>query len=166
MDIVYIETSIVSYATAWPSRDIETAARQQQARDWWDSERSKFDLVTSQLTLDEASAGDPTAAANRLKLLDGLPLVDISADTEALAARLLAAHTMPQKAAADALHIAAAALGDVKYLLTLNCKHIANAHELPRIYELLDREGLGQMLICTPAEFLGGDSDDEETTDT
>ena len=166
MDIVYVETSIVSYATAWPSRDIETAARQQQARDWWAFERSHFDLVTSQLTLDEASAGDPTAAADRLKLLDGLPLVDINADTEALAARLLDAHTMPQKAAADALHVAAAALGDVKYLLTLNCRHIANAHELPRIYELLDREGLGRMLICTPVEFLGGDSDDEETTHT
>lgn len=166
MDIVYKETSIVSYKTAWPSRDIETAARQQQARNWWALERSKFDLVTSQLTLDEASAGDPTAAAERSKMLDGLPLVDINADTEALAARLLAAHTMPGKAAADALHVAAAALGDVKYLLTLNCKHIANAHELPQIYELLDREGLRQMLICTPAEFLGGDSDDEETTDT
>lgn len=70
---------------------------------------------------------------------------------------------MPQKAAADALHVAAAALAGVKYLLTLNCKHIANAHELPRIYELLDREGLGKMLICTPAEFLGGDSNGEET---
>lgn len=166
MDKVYIETSIVSYASAWPSRDIETAARQQQARDWWTTERPKFDLVTSQLTLDEASAGDAVAAADRLKLLDGLPLVEINADTEALAARLLAAHTMPEKAAADALHVAAAALGGVEYLLTLNCRHIANARELPRIYELLGREGLGRMLICTPAEFLGGDSDDEETTDS
>lgn len=93
-------------------------------------------------------------------------MVDITPDTEALAARLLAAHTMPRKAAADALHVAAAALGDVEYLLTLNCRHIANAHELPRIYELLDREGLGKMLICTPAEFLGGDSNDEETTNS
>lgn len=166
MNRVYLETSIVSYASAWPSREIETAALQQQARDWWSTERPKFDLVTSQLTLDEASAGDPSAAADRLRLLDGLPLMDINPDTEALAARLLAAHTMPQKAAADALHVATAALGGVKYLLTLNCKHIANAHELPRIYELLDREGLGQLLICTPAEFLGGDSNDEETTDS
>ena len=166
MNTVYIETSIVSYASARPSRDIETAALQQQARDWWKNERPKFDLVTSQLTLDEASAGDTSAAADRLKLLDGLPLVDINPDTEILASQLLAAHTMPRKAAADALHVAAAALGGVKYLLTLNCKHIANAHELPRIYELLDREGLGQMLICTPAEFLGGDSNDEETADS
>ena len=174
MDRVYVETSIVSYASAWPSREIETAALQQQARDWWRTERPKFELVTSQLTLDEASAGeldeasagDPSASADRLKLLDGLPLLDINPDAEALAARLLAAHTMPPKAAADALHVAAAALGAVKYLLTLNCKHIANARELPRIYELLDRAGLGQLLICTPAEFLGGDSHDEETTDS
>ena len=166
MDKVYIETSIISFASAWPSRDIETAARQQQARDWWKTERPKFDLVTPQLTLEEASAGDASAAADRLQLLDGLTLVEINPDTEALAARSLAAHTMPQNAAADALHVAAAALGHVKYLLTLNCRHIANAHELPRIYELLDHEGLGQMLICTPAEFLGGDSDDEETTDS
>jgi hypothetical protein len=57
-------------------------------------------------------------------------------------------------------HIAAAALGGVKYLLTVNCRHIANAHELPRIYDLLEQEGLGQLLICTPAEFLG--TQDEE----
>ena len=92
---------------------------QQQARDWWEVERPKSDLVTSQLTIDDAAAGDLIAAD-------------------------------------DALHVAAAALGGVKYLLTLNCKHIANAHELPRIYKLLDREGFGGMLICTPAEFLGG----------
>ena len=164
MDTVYIETSVVSYATAWPSRDIQTAALQQQARDWWELERSKFDLVTSQLVINEASAGDPTAAADRLKLLDGLDLVDVGPDAQALAARILSAHLMPQKAAADALHVAAAAIGGVYYLLTLNCKHIANAHELPRVYQLLDSEGLGQLLICTPAEFLGGN--DEEESDS
>jgi hypothetical protein len=160
MDKIYIETSIVSHATAWPSRDIAIAGVQQQARDWWANERHKFELVTSQLTLDEAADGDPTAAADRLKLLHGLPLVDLNPEVEALAERLIQAHMMPQKAAADAVHVAAAALGGVSYLLTLNCRHIANAHELPRVYELLDREGLGQLLICTPAEFLGY-SDDE-----
>lgn len=161
MDTVYIETSIVSFASAWPSRDIQTAALQQQARDWWAIERSKFVLVTSQITLNEAAAGDPTAAARRLKLLDGLPLIDVGEDTQALASRLIAAHTMPQKAAADALHVAAAALAGAKYLLTLNCKHIANAHELPRIYQLLREEGHGDLLICTPSEFLGGDNNEE-----
>lgn len=133
---------------------------QQQARDWWEKERRKFELVTSQLTLDEAADVDPTAAADRLQLLQGLPLVDINPEVEALAGRLIEAHTMPEKAAADAVHVAAAALGGVKYLLTLNCRHIANARELPGIYELLSREGLGQLLICTPAEFLGYSDDD------
>ena len=75
MDKVYIETSIVSHATAWPSRDVTVAGLQQQARDWWENERHKFELVTSQLTLDESADGDPAAAADRLKLLHGLPLV-------------------------------------------------------------------------------------------
>lgn len=161
MDKLYIETSIVSYATAWPSRDIAIAGTQQQARDWWANERHKFELVTSQVTIDEASDGDPSAAADRLKLLDGLPLIDINADVIALAKRLIDAHTMPEKAAADSVHVAAAALGGVKYLLTLNCRHIANAHELPRIYNLLDQEGFGQLLICTPAEFLGAQNCDD-----
>lgn len=161
MDKLYIETSIVSYATAWPSRDIAIAGTQQQARDWWANERHKFELVTSQVTLDEASDGDPSAAADRLKLLDGLPLIDINADVIALAKRLIDAHTMPEKAAADSVHVAAAALGGVKYLLTLNCRHIANAHELPRIYNLLGQEGFGQLLICTPAEFLGAQNGDD-----
>ena len=133
MDKVYIETSIVSYAAAWPSRDIETAARQQQARDWWATERSKFDLITSQLTLDEASAGDAVAAADRLKMLDGLPLVEINSETEALAERLLAAHTMPLKAAADALHVALASFHKIDYLVTWNFGHLANVRKQARI---------------------------------
>ena len=161
MDVVYVETSIVSHATAWPSSDIQIAALQDQARNWWAIERPKFELVTSQLVIDEASAGDPVAAAERLKLLDGLPTVALNEDVRTLARAIVAASIIPPKAAADALHVAAAAVAGVQYLLTLNCKHIANAHELPRVYRLLDDHGFGQLLICTPAEFLGGDKDDD-----
>lgn len=164
MDTVYIETSIVSHATARPSSDIQIAALQHQARNWWSTERSNFELVTSQLVIDEASAGDSTAAKDRLKLLDGLPTVPINEDVRNLARAIVSASIMPQKAAADALHVAAAAVSGVQYLLTLNCKHIANAHELPRIYRLLDEQGFGQLLICTPVEFLGGDDDQESNT--
>ena len=163
MDKLYIETSIVSYATARPSRDITIAGLQQQARDWWANERNRFELVTSQIAIDEAGYGDPEAAAARLELLDGLPLIDIDADVLSLARRLIDAHTMPKIAAADSVHVAVAALSGVRYLLTLNCRHIANAHELPRIYDLLEQEGLGQLLICTPAEFLGAPDDDERS---
>jgi predicted nucleic acid-binding protein len=166
MDTVYIETSIVSHATAWPRSDIQIAAIQQQARDWWSIERPKFELVTSQLVIDEASAGDPSAAAERLKLLDGIPTVPINDDVRSLAGAIVSAAIMPANAAADALHVAAAAVAGVQYLLTLNCKHIANAHELPRVYRLLDDNGFGPLLICTPSEFLGGDNDDDKESDS
>lgn len=160
MDTVYIETSIVSHATSRPSSDIRIAALQYQAREWWSIERCRFELVTSQLVIEEATAGDPQAAAERLALLDGLPMIQIDDNVRYLARRILAASLMPAKAAADALHIAAAAVAGVQYLLTLNCRHIANAHELPRVYRLLDELGYGQLLICTPAEFLGEDSNE------
>jgi hypothetical protein len=163
MDMVYIETSVVSHATAWPSSDIQIAAMQQQAREWWANERSKFDIVTSQLVITEASAGDAAAAADRLKLLEGLPLLPITSDAENLAASILSASLMPPKAAADALHIAVAAVAGVKYLLTQNCRHIANAHVLPQVYQLLQSEGFGELLICTPAEFLGGDDEESDS---
>ncbi len=165
MDTVYIETSIVSHATARPSSDIQIAALQHQSRNWWAMERPNFELVTSQLVIDEASAGDPTAAVERLKLLDGLPTVPIDDDVRTLARAIVAASIMPQKAAADALHVAAAAVAGIQYLLTLNCKHIANAHGLPRVYRLLDEHGYGQLLICTPAEFLGGAGNDNKESD-
>ena len=162
MSTVYIETSIVSHAAARPSSDVQIAALQKQARDWWANERPKFHLVTSQLTVAEASAGDATAAAERMELLDGLPLVPISDDVRLLAEQLVSPSMMPEKAAADALHVATAAVSGVEYLLTLNCKHIANAHVLPRVYDVLGDAGYERLLICTPAEFLGDPNDDEE----
>ncbi len=69
---------------------------------------------------------------------------------------------MPPKARIDALHVATVALGGVEYLLTQNCKHIANAHVLPRVYDMLEELDLPRMLICTPAEFLGGVDDEPE----
>lgn len=160
METVYIETSIVSHASAWPSQEIQIAAVQHQARQWWATQRHNFELVTSQLVIDEASAGDPTAAAERLRLLDDLATVPIDEGVRTLAREIVSTCLMPEKAAADALHVAAAAVAGIQYLLTLNCRHIANAHELPRLYRLLDDRGYGQLLISTPAEFLGGDDHD------
>jgi predicted nucleic acid-binding protein len=161
IDTVYIETSIVSLATARPSTDIVMAAMQQQAREWWFEHGSRFELVTSQLVFDEAAGGDPAAAAERLALLRPLPIVPIDEAVRALAAEIMASGIMPAKAAADAVHVAAAAVAGVQYLLTYNCTHIANAREIPRIYRLLESRGFGQLLICTPTQFLGGDDDQE-----
>ena len=160
MDTVYIETSIVSHATAWPSSDPATAVLQQQARQWWDDERSSFVLRTSQFVVDEASLGDPDAASRRLQLLHGIELIPTTERVEQIADELIARSVMPKKARLDALHVASAASGGVKYLLTQNCRHIANARELPRLYQTLEELGVPRPLICTPAEFLGGPDDD------
>ncbi len=160
MDSIYIETSIVSHATAWPSADPKIAMLQQQARDWWENERSKFRVVTSQLVLDEAALGDPTAAAARLKLLAGLDLIPADSRIETIADELIARHLMPEKARLDAFHVATAAVGGVQYLLTQNCRHIANGHTLPRVYKTLDELGFPDLLIYTPAVFLEDDDDD------
>jgi hypothetical protein len=163
MATIYIETSIVSHATARPSSDSGIATLQIQARDWWRIERPKFALVTSQLVINEASVGDLDAAADRLKLLAGVPLVPITDEVRQIAKALVSPSLMPAKAAADALHVAAAAFAGVEYLLTQNCRHIANAHTLPGVYAALADRGYAGLLICTPAEFLGELHDDKES---
>ena len=103
MPTVYIETTIIGYLTARSSDAVIFLARQQLTRQWWNDERGKYELVSSQLVVDEASAGDPTAAQERLVYLAGLPLLDVQhPGVAALADRLIAEHLLPQKAAADA----------------------------------------------------------------
>ncbi|MDZ4850125.1 MAG: type II toxin-antitoxin system VapC family toxin [Pirellulaceae bacterium] len=156
MDIVYIETSIISYATARPSSDPATAVLQDQAKRWMAEQRPLYEAVTSQLVIDEASLGDPDAAKRRLAMLDGIPILPANPDANSVADEIISRSMMPAIARLDALHVATAALAGVQYLLTQNCTHIANAHELPRVYRLLNELGLSGMLICTPIEFLGG----------
>ena len=106
--------------------------------------------------IDEAGAGDPTAAQGRLTLLDDLPLLDIQhPEVRNLADQLIANHLLPEKAAADARHVAVSTVFGVDYLLTWNCKHIANAETFPRIYRLLRDSGFEPPLVVTPEEFSG-----------
>lgn len=156
MATVYIETTIVGYLTARSRDAVIFQARQQLTQQWWDFHRKKYELVTSQLVIDEASGGDPTAAQERLVLLDGMPLLDIQhPDVQPLADQLIGNHLLPEKAAADARHVAVTAVFGVEYLLTWNCKHIANAETLPRIYRMLRESGFEPPLVVTPEEFSG-----------
>jgi hypothetical protein len=151
---VYVETTIPSYLTAWPSRDIVRAGEQQLTRDWW-ARRSEFDLRVSSLVLLECGAGNSEAAALRLAALDGLAVLAQSAEAESLADALLREVPLPAKAVADAMHIAVAAVNGVAYLLTWNCTHIANATLRPRIEGLCRQMGYEPPVICTPKELLG-----------
>lgn len=155
MDTVYIETSIVSHASAWASSNPATAVLQDQAKRWLADEAPKYELVTSQFVIDEVSLGDPDAAAKRLELLRDVRVLIPDAEVERVADEIISHSLMPKRARLDALHVASAVVGRVKYLLTQNCRHIANATVLPSIYDLLEDLGFARLLICTPAEFLG-----------
>lgn len=151
---IYIETSIVSYLTALPSRSIVTAARQQITRDWWKTRRGKFDLYVSEFVIGEAGDGNATAAARRLQALEGIPELKLSEDVPALAEELVRSGPLPSKAALDALHIAAAVSNGLDYLLTWNFKHLANASIRTRIEAVCRDSGYEPCIICTPEELL------------
>jgi hypothetical protein len=95
---VYVETTIASYLTARPSRNLVTAAHQQLTHQWWTERRSAFDLYVSQLVIDEAAAGDSEMAARRLGVLDGIPLLAASADARMIAEELVRRGPVPPKA--------------------------------------------------------------------
>jgi hypothetical protein len=151
---VYVETTVPSYLTAWPSRDVVRAGEQQVTRDWW-ARRSEYELRVSSLVLLECQAGDPDAAALRLAALDGVPVLAQAPEAEELAATLLREVPLPARAAADALHIAVAAVNGMSYLVTWNCTHIANASLRPQIENVCRRSGYEPPVICTPRELLG-----------
>ena len=150
---VYVETSVVSYLTARPSRDLIVAAHQEITRAWWARERAKYDLFASEAVIREARAGDPEAAAQRIVLLDSFAMLDINFEVEALAREVLARGAMPPIAALDALHVAVAAWHGVNYLLTWNCRHIASAHVRPRIDAICRARGIVAPQLCTPEEL-------------
>lgn len=151
---VYIETSIVSYLRQRPSAQIVAAARQVLTQRWWDEERAKYEIVTSQYVLDEAAGGDPHFAQARLESLAELPLLQLGPEIDAIAAQIIGRAILPANAQLDALHIATAAHHRIDYLLTWNCTHIANARILPRIRRTLVELNSFVPIICTPEEMV------------
>lgn len=151
---VYLETSVISYLAARPSRDLIVAAHQQISQEWWEA-RPAWALSISSLVIAESRAGDPGAAQRRLALLDGIPLLHLNDAAIDLAEHLLNQLALPARAKDDALHIAVATVHGMDYLLTWNCAHIANARQRPHIEAVCLTLGYRPPVICTPEELLG-----------
>jgi len=156
--LVYLETSIISYLTAWPSRDLIVAGRQQLTHEWWNRRRSSFEVVVSELVHLECADGDPAAAVRRTTFLTALRSLETTTEAEMLALALLKGTALPSKARADALHIAIAATQGVSYLLTWNSAHIANAEKRPLVESVCRLAGYEAPILCTPDELMGEDS--------
>lgn len=150
---VYIETSLVSYLVAKPSRDLITAAHQQLTSEWWENRSKNFALFVSPVVLAEASAGDPIYAAKRLQLMNDISVLTVTNEALNLADELVRQHRLPTKAAQDALHIAISTIHGMDYLLTWNCKHIANAQMRAGIEKTCKMAGFQPPILCTPEEL-------------
>ncbi|KJH71303.1 type II toxin-antitoxin system VapC family toxin [Aliterella atlantica] len=155
-ETVYIETSILGYLTARSTKHLILAANIEITKDWWNSRRSAFKLYVSQVVLDEVARGDAEIATKRLEILNGLPLVELNQSVQSLSAQFLSRSNLPPKAADDAVYIAAATVHRLDYLLTWNCKHIANAQIQRKFAEISLDFGYQLPVICTPYELLGG----------
>jgi len=159
MQTIYIETSIVSYLTALPARDLLAAAWQNATSSWWQTQRQRFELFTSQLVIDEAGQGHPQAAQRRLQSLADIPHLSMPDPVIDLATALLDEGALPENATDDALHVAVSAYHGVDYLLTWNCRHIDNAEMKPRMRSVCAVHGYACPEICTPLELMGEDDE-------
>src|SRR3954452_11869235 len=152
MESVYLETTFISYFVARPSRDLLVAAHQQTTQEWWANRRSEFECSVSQVVIDEASAGDPAEVQKRLAIIGSLPTLEVTAAAEALTQAIMAAGVLPPHAVRDAAHVAVAAVHGIDFLLTWNCKQLANAQIARRIAIVCGNQGCRMPVICTPEE--------------
>ena len=154
MQTVYVETSIISYLAAYPSRDLVVAAHQQITRDWWKTATARFDLHVSEAVLAELRAGDPTAGARRLQLVQAIPVLRQTEDVRVLAAHYDKTLGLSGKARADIPHFAFAVSHQMDYLVTWNCSHIANGQMIRRLMTVNAELKRPTPLIVTPEEIM------------
>jgi predicted nucleic acid-binding protein len=153
-ETVYVETSIFGHLTARPTDNLILAANIKITQDWWNDYSKLFVLYASEVVEDEAARGDPAIAAQRLSLLQSLMLLELTEEALELAQAFLSQSNLPPKASNDALHMALATVYGLDYLLTWNCKHMANAQIQRKLSQI--SSGLGYVLpvICTPYELI------------
>ena len=151
---VFLETTIPSYLATWQNPQIVMAARQQITHDWWDKHRDKFDFFISQIVLDESAGSDPVASAKRLDILRDINVLEPPENVDQIVEALLNQVPLPENAANDALHIAIAVGNGVDYLLTWNCRHIANATLHARMVVVCESLGFELPTICTPEQLI------------
>jgi len=151
---VYIETTIISYLTAKPSRDLIIAAHQQITNEWWTDVRPQVDCYVSPFLIDEASRGDAIYAQKRLDEVADFVVLEVNEQIEDLAQQYFAALQIPEKAKIDAFHLAVAARHKMDYLLSWNCKHIASGRVQKMMQEINARLGVHTPIVCTPEELM------------
>ena len=153
MEKVYVESSVISYITARPSRDLVVSARQAITNEWWEQKKKKYDVYISELVIEEIASGDKEAAQKRLDAVKAIPNLEITETAKELASLLISSGAVPDNSPEDALHIGLAAAQGVEYLLTWNFKHINNATKRADITQLIESQGFLSPVLCSPEEL-------------
>ena len=150
---VYVETSVISYLTARPSRDLMLLARQQFTREFWSQRDTHYDAWISPLVIDEVSQGDPQAAAARLQACGALVMLEISSQAQAFAEELIAKGAVPPSEPEDALHIALATVCEMTYIASWNFAHLVGPAAKFKLQSKIKELGYKPPLIATPEEI-------------
>lgn len=151
---VYIETTIVSYLTARPSRDLIVAGHQQITAEWWEDVRPKVDCFLSPFVIQEASRGDSVMVEKRLESIADIPVLAQNETVDELAQRYFVKMSIPERAKIDAFHLAIAAAYEMDYLLSWNCRHIASAQVQRTIQKMNDEFEIQTPVMCTPEALM------------
>jgi predicted nucleic acid-binding protein len=148
--LIYIETTIPSY---YCDNRSELAADIARTREWWDGEREGYECFISAIVMEELSVGAYPTQAECLALVAGLPLLEVNQEVLDVADIYRVRGLMPQNPAADALHLALASCYRMDYLLTWNCRHLANVNKARRLEEINERIGLSTPRLITPHQI-------------
>jgi predicted nucleic acid-binding protein len=150
---IYVETSVISYLAARPSADAINATRQHFSYQLW-QKREQAQLLVSDAVIAEVQIGDAETVRNRMVYCNSLALLDVHPQAEALAEHLLCKKAVPAKAFTDAVHIAMAALHEIRFIASWNFRHIVGAVARRNIELALTQEGVYVPVIATPEEIL------------
>jgi len=157
---VYIETSIPSFYHEVRAEP-EMVARRDWTRHWWDEMRDDYLPVSSVAVLDELQSGDFPNKDQAIELLSSLPLVPLELEIAEIVRVYIEHKVMPNDPVGDALYLALASFHKCDFLLTWNCRHLANANKFGHIRRVNAMLGLYIPLLVTPLELLGGRDETE-----
>ncbi|HEX6039449.1 type II toxin-antitoxin system VapC family toxin [Longimicrobium sp.] len=155
---VYVETTIPNFYYDFRG-PAEIAARRIATRQWWTRASERYDLVTSSYVQHELSAGTSGMTPLRLHLLDGIPALQIVPAVHDLVQVYIANKLMPAKPLGDAMHLALASYYDCDFIVTWNCRHLANPNKATHIRQINTRLGLCVPALVTPSDLMKGGFD-------
>lgn len=149
---VYIETTLPSFFYE-TREEAEFVAMRQWSREWWEDKRAQYACFTSDAVIEELENGEHPLREEKLSLLEGLPLLEINQEIEEIVEVYLSNFLMPKDVVGDALHLAIASYHKMDYLLTWNCRHLANSNKRKHIRRINERLHLTTPEMLTPLEL-------------